>query len=161
MKNWLQLLGLDKDQIPEGAEVSFRFANLPESWGVFVLIAAVFLVVWFVLRVYRNEGSSCPVWAKHLLAGLRLTVGGILLFIFLEPSITYTKSRTLRPVVALLRDTSQSMNARDRYVDDEAARSAASVLDVSVDEVRSRKPTRVEIVNRMFDKNEARLFKKL
>ena len=161
MKNWLQLLGLDKDQIPEGAEVSFRFANLPESWGVFVLIAAVFLVVWFVLRVYRNEGSSCPVWAKHLLAGLRLTVGGILLFIFLEPSITYTKSRTLRPVVALLRDTSQSMNARDRYVDDEAARSAASVLDVSVDEVRSRKPTRVEIVNRMFDKNEARLFKAL
>ncbi|MED5584970.1 MAG: VWA domain-containing protein [Verrucomicrobiota bacterium] len=154
-------MGLDKDQIPEGAEVNFRFANLPESWGVFVLIAAVFLIAWFVVRVYRNENSTCPVWAKHLLAGLRLTVGGVLLFIFLEPSITYTKSRTLRPVVALLRDTSESMNTRDRYIEDEAARSAASVLEIPVDELRERKPTRVEVVNRMFDRNDSKLFKAL
>ena len=106
MNKWLHLLGFDKDKIPEDAEVAFRFANLPESWGVFVLIAVVFLVAWFVLRVYRNENSSCPLWGKHLLAGLRLTVGCVLLFVFLEPAITYTKSRTLRPVVALLRDTS-------------------------------------------------------
>ena len=41
--------------IPEDAEVSFRFGNLPESWGVFVLVAAVFLIGWFVLRTYRRD----------------------------------------------------------------------------------------------------------
>ena len=161
MNKWLQLLGFDKDKIPDDAEVAFRFANLPESWGVFVLIAAAFLTGWFVLRVYRHENSSCPRWAKHLLAGLRLTVGGVLLFIFLEPSISYTKSRTLRPVVALLRDTSQSMNTEDRYIDESAAKSAASVLGISVEDLRLEKPTRVDVTNRMFAKDEALLFKKL
>jgi uncharacterized membrane protein len=161
LNKWLHLLGFDKDKIPEDAEVAFRFANLPESWGVFVLIAVVFLVAWFVLRVYRNENSSCPLWGKHLLAGLRLTVGCVLLFVFLEPAITYTKSRTLRPVVALLRDTSQSMNTADRYINEDAARSAASVLGISVEELRIRKPSRVEVANRMFANDEALLFKKL
>ena len=161
MNKWLQLLGFDKDKIPEDAEVAFRFANLPESWGVFVLIAAVFLVAWFVLRVYRHENSSCPLWAKHLLAVFRLTVGAVLLFIFLEPSISYTKSRTLRPVIALLRDTSQSMNTADRYIDEDAAGSAASVLGISVDELRLKKPSRVEVANRMFANDEGLLLKNL
>jgi uncharacterized membrane protein len=161
LNKWLQLLGFDQDKIPEDAEVSFRFGNLPESWGVFVLVAAVFLIVWFVLRTYRRENPSCPRWAKRLLAGLRLAVGAGLLFIFLEPSISYTKSRSLRPVVVLLRDTSESMNTSDRYVDEGAARSAAAVLDISVESLRQKKPTRVEIVNRMFAKDDAQLVKSL
>ncbi|MCP4846923.1 MAG: VWA domain-containing protein [Verrucomicrobiaceae bacterium] len=161
MSKWLQLLGVDKDKIPEDAEIAFRFANLPESWGVFVLIAVVFLVAWFVLRVYRRENSSCPMWAKHLLAAFRLTVGAVLLFVFLEPSISYTKSRTLRPVLALLRDTSQSMNTADRYIDDRAASSAASVMGISVEELRLKKPSRVDVANRMFDKDEGLLLKNL
>lgn len=155
------MIGFEQDNIPAGAEISFRFGNLPESWGVFVLVGAVFLIVWFVLRTYRLENASCPRWAKHLLAGLRLAVGAGLLFIFLEPSITYTKSRSLRPVLALLRDTSESMNTADRYIDDVAARSAASVLGISVASLRQKKPSRVEIVNHMFAKDDAHLVKLL
>ena len=147
MNNWLQWLGFDGDNIPDDAEVSFRFANLPESWGVFVLVGALFLIAWFVLRVYRRENDSCPRWAKHLLAGLRLAVAGVLVLIFLEPSVSYTKTNSLWPVVAVLRDSSQSMNTRDRYVDERATGSAAAALGTTSEDVREKKPTRVEIAN--------------
>ncbi len=161
MNNLLQWIGFDGDSIPEGAEVSFRFANLPESWGVFVFAAAVALVVWFVLRIYRRENDSCPPAAKHFLAALRLGVCAALLFVFLEPSLRYTKSRLQRPVVAVLRDTSESMNTADRYVDERAAGSAARALGETVEGVRGKRPTRVELANHLFGESGAALVEQL
>ncbi len=150
MNTWLQWLGFDREKIPEDAEVSFRFANLPQSWGVFVFIAVLLAIVWFTFRIYRRENASCPPAAKHGLALLRLLVGLILLVIFLEPSITYTESNVVRPVVALLRDASESMNTEDRYEDDAAARSAATVLGSTVERVREERPTRVDVLEALF-----------
>lgn len=137
--------------------MSFRFANMPESWGVFVLLAVVVLMAWFVLRTYRRESASCPRWAKNFLATLRLLVCAALLLIFLEPSLSYTKFHSLRPVLALLRDTSESINTKDRYVDERAAESAASVLETTVEDLRQRTPTRAEVVDRLFERADGSL----
>ena len=161
MEIFLQWIGFDRDTIPEGAEVSFHFANLPESWGVFVFSAIVLLIGWIILKLYRRENDACPSWAKKVLAIIRMTVCLFLLFVFLEPSLSYTKSRSLRPVIALLRDSSESMNIKDRYVDEVSAKAAAAVMGVTVEEVRLDKPSRVDVVNKILNEGDSELIDQL
>ena len=161
MEIFLQWIGFDRDSIPEGAEVSFHFANLPESWAVFVFSAIVLLIGWFIYKLYRRENDACPVWAKKVLALIRMTVCLFLLFVFLEPSLSYTKSRSLRPVIALLRDSSESMNIKDRYLDEESANAAASVMGVTVKELRTGETSRVDVVNKILNGGDSELIKEL
>ena len=37
-----------------------QWLNLPESWGVFLLIAIVGLIVFAVFWLYRREGTNLP-----------------------------------------------------------------------------------------------------
>mgnify|MGYP003949064241 FL=1 len=161
MEIFLQWIGFDRDSIPEGAEVSFHFANLPESWGVFVFSAVVLLIGWFVFKLYRKENDACPPLAKRVLALIRMTVCLFLLVVFLEPSLSYTKSRSLRPVISLLRDSSESMNIKDRYVDGVSAKAAASVMGVTIEGIRSGKPSRVDIVNKILNEGDSELINQL
>ena len=82
MEIFLQWIGFDGDSIPEGAEVSFYFANLPESWGVFVFSAVVLLIGLFIFNLYRKENDACSPLAKKILALIRMTVCLFLLFVF-------------------------------------------------------------------------------
>ena len=155
MRDLLHWFGFDQESIPEDADVSFNFANLPESWRVFVFLAVIVLIGWVVYKVYKKESDSCPKGIKRLLFFLRLSVCLVLGVIFLEPSVTYTQSRSLRPIIKILRDSSQSMNINDGYATDESAKSVSSVLKKSIDEVRSIKPSRVEIINTAINANES------
>ena len=141
--------------------MSFHFANLPESWGVFVFSAVVLLIGWFIFKIYRKENDACSPLVKRVLALIRMTVCLFLLFVFLEPSLSYTKSRSLRPVIALLRDSSESMNIKDRYVDDVSAKAAASVMGVTVESLRSGKPSRVDVVNKILNEGDSELIDQL
>ena len=161
MRDLLHWFGFDQESIPEDADVSFNFANLPESWRVFVFLAVIVLIGWVVYKVYQKENDSCPKGIKRLLFFLRLSVCLVLGVIFLEPSVTYTQSRSLRPIIKILRDSSQSMNINDGYATDESAKSVSSVLKKSIDEVRSIKPSRVEIINTAINANESEFLIKL
>ena len=161
MRDLLHWFGFDQESIPEDADVSFNFANLPESWRVFVFLAVIVLIGWVVHKVYQKENDSCPKGIKRLLFFLRLSVCLVLGVIFLEPSVTYTQSRSLRPIIKILRDSSQSMNINDGYATDESAKSVSSVLKKSIDEVRSIKPSRVEIINTAINANESEFLIKL
>ena len=84
MELFLQWIGFDRDSIPEGAEVSFHFANLPESWEVFVFSAIVLLIGWSIFKLYHKENDACPALAKRVLALIRMTVCLFLLDASLE-----------------------------------------------------------------------------
>ena len=161
MRDLLHWFGFDQESIPEDADVSFNFANLPESWRVFVFLAVIVLIGWVVYKVYQKENDSCPKGIKRLLFFLRLSVCLVLGVIFLEPSVTYTQSRSLRPIIKILRDSSQSMNINDGYSTDESAKSVSSVIKKSIDEVRAIKPSRVEIINTAINANESEFLIKL
>ncbi|MFT5105291.1 MAG: hypothetical protein ACI9UA_000910, partial [Pseudoalteromonas tetraodonis] len=158
---WLKFLGFDGSSIPEDAEVELSFTNMPQSWGVFVLIAVALGLVVLTVRTYRRENTACPMWAKHLISVFRILVLLILLVVYLDPSVSYTKSRSQRPVLALVRDASDSMNISDAYSDPAAAKSASMVLGKTPDQVRSDKPKRAEIVNRILDADEKAFLKAL
>ncbi len=157
----LQLLGFDRSAAPEDAELEFGLMNQPESWGVFVFIGIAALLVWLTFRLYRREIAGCPLWVKHSLAVVRVLVLGVLLFLFLDPAVTYTKSRSLRPAVSVLVDTSQSMANADPYEDDAAARAAAAAVGKSAADLRAKPPTRTELVQSVLSAADWKLLRDL
>lgn len=154
MKSLLHWFGFDQDSIPDDAEISFNFANFPESWRVFVFLASIILIGWIVYKLYQKESNSCPTGVKYFLFVTRFSVCVLLGIVFLEPSIIYTQSKSLRPIIKLLRDSSQSMNVKDGYSENSAAKSVATLLNKSIEDVRLLKPSRVDIVNTAINANE-------
>jgi hypothetical protein len=146
----LEWLGHDFSNTPPDAQLEMQWTNLPASWGVFVLIAVVAAVLWGVFAIYRREIDTCPTWAKLLLATLRAGVVLLLVCIFLGPALSFLQFRTIQPTIVVLRDASQSMNAADEYEDEAAAKSAGAVLAASPAQLRTDRPTRTTIVNRVL-----------
>jgi len=158
----LWLLGYDDlRQAPPGSKVVPELTNFPTSWGVFVLIAVVAAVLWGVFWLYRREIDTCPVWVKMLLAGLRTGVVVLLTCIFLGPALVYHQYRTVHPTLIVARDASQSMNTADGYDDAAAAKAAAGVLGMTPEQLKGQKPTRVALVNRLFEQNNQKLLAEL
>ena len=85
---------------------ALQWANLPESWGVFVLIAIVGLLCYGVFWLYKREIKTCPMPIKMLMAGIRLFVLLLLVLLFLKPSLYFQKIDEVRPPIELLRDLS-------------------------------------------------------
>ena len=69
--SFLHWLGHDMADSPPSARAELVWTNLPASWGVFVLIAIVAAMIYAIFAIYRREMTSCPPWAKTLLAALR------------------------------------------------------------------------------------------
>lgn len=98
-------------------DLKLQWANLPESWGVFVLLAILAAVVFAVFWMYRREINTCPRPVKMLLAGLRLAVLLLLIAMYLKPSVFYQQVNELKPTISVLRDASLSLARGDAYRD--------------------------------------------
>jgi len=148
--HWLlRLLGVDTSSIPGDPQVQISWLRMPESLGVFVLIVIVLAAMYGVFWLYRREIDACPRWVKRVLAVTRILVLLILVVVYLYPVLTYTKRRTLRPQVIVLRDASQSMNSADRYLEDQAAQIVADASGGTIESIREKRPTRASLVNEL------------
>ncbi|MCI0359733.1 MAG: VWA domain-containing protein, partial [Planctomycetaceae bacterium] len=157
----LTWLGYDFSSSAEGARPELVWTNLPASWGVFVLIAAVAALIWAVYWVYRREIDTCPAWVKMVLATLRTAVVLLLVVIFLGPALVELRQRTIQPSLVVLRDASQSMNNPDAYEDEETAKIAAAALRQSPEKIKQDHPSRVQIVNEVLASGNAKLLAEL
>src|SRR5262245_1788970 len=153
----LTWLGYDFSSTAEGAKPELVWTNLPASWGVFVLIAVIAAVIWAVYSVYRREIDTCPAWVKLILATLRTAVVLLLVVIFLGPALVELRQRTIQPTLVVLRDASQSMNTKDDYEDEAAAKIAAAALHRSLEKIKQDHPSRVQIVNEVLAYGDAKL----
>src|SRR3982750_1383405 len=91
-RSLLQWLGCDFGDSASG-RAELLWTNLPTSWGVFVMLAAVAAIVYAIFALYRRELESCPLWAKTLLASLRVGAMLLLAIIFLDPAVVYLQNR--------------------------------------------------------------------
>ncbi|HEX5103251.1 MAG TPA: VWA domain-containing protein [Pirellulaceae bacterium] len=157
----LTWLGYDFSDVPTNARPELIWTNRPDSWGVFVLIAVVAGVLYAVFSIYRRELDTCPRSVKLLLAALRAGVVLLLACIFLGPALVYLKNRTIQPTIVLARDSSQSMNTPDRYTDEPAAKIASEALRKREGEIRTSRPTRVQIVNDVLGYGGGQLLEQL
>src|SRR5688500_1263762 len=134
-----------------------ELTNEPTSGGVFVLIAVVAAVLWGVFWLYRREIDVCPLWVKMLLAGLRTGVVLLPGIIFVGPALVYLQQRTTPPTLIVPRDASQSRNTPDAYDDPAAAKAAAGILGKSPEQLKTDKPSRAAIVNRLLERDNQKL----
>jgi len=130
-----------------------QWANLPESWGVFVLIIAIVAIVFGVFWMYRREISTCPMPIKMLMGFLRLAVLLMLLVMYLEPSVFYQKVNLIKPTVALLRDSSLSFDRGDNYRSKDQANQLAQATGLLADDIASGDIKRSTLLNQAFKKN--------
>lgn len=134
-------------------ELKLQWTNFPESWGVFVLIAAVAAIVMAVIWMYRREIDTCPPSIKFLMAAMRLAVLFLLIAMFLKPSIFYQQVSEIKPSITVLRDASMSLARGDKYRDADQARRLAKLSGLSADEISSGVSTRVAIVDSAMEKH--------
>lgn len=130
-----------------------QWANMPESWGVFVLIAAIAAVIFSVFWMYRREIGTCPKGAKMVMACLRLAVLLLLIAMFLKPSVFYQQVNEIKPTIAMLRDSSLSFDRGDNYRSADRVTQLAKTTGISADEIGSGNIKRSMLVNQAFNKN--------
>jgi hypothetical protein len=159
---WIQhLLGIDSGSIPDEADVQLAWTNAPRSWEVFVYLGVVAALIYLVVFLYRREIDTCPPRAKRVLATVRIMVLVLLAVVYLAPAITYTDRRVLHPTVVLMRDDSQSMGIKDRYLDDQTAQIVARATGRDVETIRETQPTRAELVHNLLEKDQRHLIGEL
>lgn len=153
---WLRVIGVSPDRIPDGATRDLLWTNAPQSWGVFVLIAAVLAAALGIFYLYRREIASCPRPVRLVLAGLRTLVLVLLVVVALGPALVYSTRHRVDPVVVVALDDSASMKLADKYLDDEAIKPVSDATGIPPSQYRSQAklPTRLELVQQLLDKND-------
>ena len=132
---------------------ALQWANLPESWGVFVLIAIIGLVCYGVFWLYKREIKTCPMPIKLLMAGIRLFVLLLLIALFLKPSLYFQKVDEVRPPIELLRDTSLSLARGDLYRNDEQVKMLSALTGMDAESIDGGSISRTELLNQAFEKH--------
>jgi hypothetical protein len=132
---------------------ALQWANLPESWGVFVLIAIVGLLCYGVFWLYKREIKTCPMPVKMLMAGIRLFVLLLLVVLFLKPSLYFQKVDEVRPPIELLRDSSLSLARGDLYRNNEQVKLLAGLTGLDADGIDAGSVSRSDLLNQAFEKH--------
>ena len=130
-----------------------QWANMPESWGVFVLIIAIVAIIFGVFWMYRREISTCPMPIKMLMGFLRLAVLLMLVTMYLEPSVFYQKVNLIKPTIAFLRDGSLSFDRGDNYRSEDQAKQLAEATGLAAGDIASGEIKRSVLLNQTFKKN--------
>jgi hypothetical protein len=147
-------------QSPEPAQ-EFIWENMPAGVGVFLLIIAIAALLYGVFYLYQREIDTASRPVKVFLAVVRAAVLVILAVIFLGPSLISVKTRTVHPVIALLRDASQSINFSDRYLDSTSAAGAAQLLHKTPEEIAAARPTRAQLIDAAIAQDNQKLLRDL
>ncbi len=146
--NWLVGERPDRTGTP-----ALQWANLPESWGVFVLIAIVGLLCYGVFWLYRREIKTCPMPIKMMMAGIRLFVLLLLVMLFLKPSLYFQKVDEVRPPIELLRDSSLSLARGDLYRNKEQVKLLSGLTGLDAEGIDAGTVSRSDLLNQAFEKN--------
>lgn len=158
---WLNLLGVDPATIPDDARTGFTLLHEPHSWTVFPALAGVLAVMYGVFWLYRREMPHVSRRACMALAAVRCAVLGLIVLVLLGPALAFTVNRPETPIVIVMVDDSASMSVGDGYRAPDDADRVASLLNMSVAEVRRRQPTRAEIVNALVRENGSQWVREL
>ncbi len=130
-----------------------QWANMPESWGVFVLVAIIAAIVFGVFWLYRHEIKTCPMPVKLALGGLRLAVLLLLVAMFLKPSVFYQQVNEIKPTITMLRDRSLSFDRGDRYRSRDQVNQLAAVTGFPADAIADGTVKRSDLINKVFENN--------
>ena len=127
-----------------------QWMNLPESWGVFVLLLIVGLIAWGVFWLYRHEIKTAPPLVKRIMAVLRLAVLLLLVLLYLKPSVYYQQISEIKPAIVVLRDSSLSLARGDIYRDAQQPKKLAALTGLPAEGIADGSIPRSDLINKAF-----------
>lgn len=129
------------------------------------LTAAPFVAVlgisFWVLWVYRWEIETCSSRVRAFLGMARMLVLATLALILFAPEMVTLEKKELRRTLLVERDKSQSMAFQDAYRNEDQAKSTAAALGLSTDQLRTQKPSRAEVLDKVLAKDEYKFLREL
>ncbi len=155
MNTWLiadnGLLNWIVGQDPERrGDPRLEWTNMPESWGVFVLLLVIIGIVFAVFWMYRREIDTCPMPIKLLMAGLRLATLLFFVALLLRPSVFYQQVTEIKPTIDLLLDGSLSFARGDQYRDEKQVVRLAEASGLDPIAIADGSVNRSDLVNRVL-----------
>ena len=116
-----------------------------QPWWLVLPLAA--LAVWGLLRLHRREYGVVPPAARRRLLLLRGAALGLLVLLFLEPTLTRHTRNQLLPTVAVVVDASGSMAVRDEMMPEPARVAEAVGLGLLPPAALTNAPDRAAVTN--------------
>jgi len=127
--HWIlqKVLGLDPSVLKPGAEWSIRMGA---AWAGALWVVLLVLLGGLIYSavIYRKEGRPISRAFRIFLAALRVLVLSLLIFLLCEPILSVHQVELNRPYVIFMVDTSQSMNLRDRFPEEETKDDAGKTV---------------------------------
>jgi hypothetical protein len=127
------------------------------TWPPWVTLLAVILIAALVVVVYLKENPQAPRALRLLLAGIRLTLAGLLLFMVAQFALSLQK--TGLPYVEVLVDDTLSMTTADRYLNtkDRNNDKLRAALADAVRQAGYDAPTRWNLARTLLTGHDARV----
>ncbi len=107
------LIGFDPRRLEPGGKWAFRLLTPPEPW---VLATGLVLAIAVVALCYSREATRR--WPRVLLAFCRLSALLVVMGLFSQPALVYTRNQVYPTAVAVLVDRSASMALAERTTPD-------------------------------------------
>jgi len=103
------LIGFDPARLEPGGKWAFRLLTPPEPW---VLAAGLLLAIAVVAMCYAREATGR--WTRVLLACCRLSALLVVMGLFSQPALVYSRNQVYPTLVAVALDRSASMALTER-----------------------------------------------
>jgi hypothetical protein len=159
MADWLiDLIGISRKGLPEGAPVRLEWAGLPHGEKLLFLLLFGLLLVGLTAWLYRREGAASGL-QKALLALLRVSVIIATLLVFCQPRLVADKEKTIDSVTLMLIDNSLSMSIQDR-IDSQDLRKQLSLLS-GIKDYDLQSHSRAKILSAILNNKDIDLINRL
>jgi len=131
-------------------EHRFEFATLPEGWAAVASLAALLLLCWAIVWMYRREGRrGASTTVRTSLAAVRCLVIVSLAAVWLQPVLATYLHKWIDSYCIVLVDDSSSMDLGDQYrVEQEAAHIKTALGDETTLPIR-----RADVVGRLLGRD--------
>ena len=137
--------------IPERAgDPRLEWTNMPESWGVFVLLFTVMAIVFGVFWMYRREIDTCPMPVKLFMCRVAIGDAAVSGCLVAAPSVFYQQVTEIKPTIDLLLDGSLSFARGDVYRDEKQVGRLATASGLDVIAIAEGSVKRSDLVNRVL-----------
>jgi uncharacterized membrane protein len=120
-----KLLGLDESILKPGTDLNLRFA---QNWPLWITLLIMLAIVIYAVVIYRKEGRPVGPGMRAFLTALRVMVLVMLVLLLCEPILEVEETELTKPYVIIMIDTSQSMNLKDRFPEEEDLERARKAL---------------------------------
>ena len=143
------LVGLDRIRLGRDAPLSLQWQSPYEPWMLFCF---ALLLLAFVVLVHRRESSRLSL---RIAAGvLRAGIIGAVIVLLCRPVLVLQQEKTEPSWVALVLDTSQSMDRHERYRGEDLAASVAAGAGLA-DPAEAVQHSRLELARRALLQKDA------